>query len=250
MNKIILSLMCAFFCINSPLKANEDLLQLFHLAVEHGDVKLIKEVIDALIKDEANSKNLLDALAKYSEKGKMDFALHNAIKDKNLLSSVILTHHSKDVNTSRGKETCNGAHNIRDSKTPIELAFEADMIELIPYLLMKNANPYRMRSVAYVYEDEENTDYLKELGVIPTKKTCMTTKKAFFDIQGAQRTLIGDAIVNDRLDVIKILGNSKIDWNKHCFMWWSTSYTPLQFSIAIKRYDIAQFLIDHGARIE
>ena len=91
MKKFIFMLMCFFGCLNSSLRANEDLLNLFHIAVENGDVKLVTEVIDALLKDKNSSKNLLDALAKYNEQGRVDFALHNAIQDKNLLASVILT---------------------------------------------------------------------------------------------------------------------------------------------------------------
>jgi len=243
--------MCFFCFLNSPLKANDDLIKLFHLAVESGDTKLINEVIEALLKMENNSKNLLDALAKYSENGKIDFALHNAIKDKNILASVILAYHSKDVNTRKAKETCNCVPvNIhRDAKTPIELAFESDMIELIPYLLMKNANHYLMRDVAFLYEGEENLDYLIYLFPL-VKKTCRTTNKVGYETSGFQRNLISDSIINNRLDVIETLNKAKTDWNRICCKAMGSFYTPLQLSLAIKRYDIAQFLIDHGVRIE
>lgn len=250
MKKFIFLLMCFFSCLNSPLIANQDLLDLFHLAVENGDVKLLKEVIEALLKEVNNNQNLLDALAKYNEKGKIEFALHNAIKDKNLLASVILTHHSKDLNTTKGKEYCNNKSYSRDAKTPLELALEAEMIGLIPYLLMKNATPYRMRLISFVYEDEENTDFLKTL-IYMQKITCTTTKKIFYATSSDfKRNLIGDAIVKNRLDVIKILEKSKTDWNKICCVVGNYTYTPLEFSLATKRYDIAQFLLDHGAIIE
>lgn len=253
MKKYILTIMCLLGCLSNPLSADDDLIQLFHLAVENRDVKLVKEVVEALLKLDNNNKNLLDALAKYSEKGKIDFALHNAIKDKNLLASVVLAHHSKNVNTRKDQEffTCVGA---RDAKTPIELSLEADLIGLIPYLLMKNANPYLMRTITYVYEDEEeNLDYLVELGFTGKKQICAKTQQVFFHIPtyyNFQRNLISDAIVYDRLDVIEILEKTKIDWNKHCMLYGNINFTPLQLSLAAKRYEIAQFLIDHGARIE
>ncbi len=65
------------------------------------------------------------------------------------------------------------------------------------------------------------------------------------------RNLIGDAIVHSRLDAIEILWKSKVSWNDPCFtQFGGISLTPLQFALAIQRYEIAQFLIDHGARIE
>jgi len=258
MKKFLLILACFTCFLSVPLKSycettcNEDLIELFCLASETGDVNLINDVVQAILDQENSNEILLDALARYNEKGKIDFALHNAIKDKNILASVILAHYSKDVNTSKGKEYCNGAHNVRDAKTPVELALEADMKGLIPYLLMKGAGPYRMRQVSFVFEEEENLDYLKEFGYVLVKKTCMKTKKVFYELPPYyKRTLIGDAIVGNRLDVIKMLDKAKVDWNKSCFNFCNApNLKPLQLSLAIQRYDIAQFLIDHGARIE
>lgn len=254
MKKIIITILSIFF-LGSTLHANEDLLNLFHLAVEHKDVKLVQEVIQALLQLEDNNKNLLDALAKYSEKGKVDFALHNAIKDKNVLASVILTHYSKNLNTRKpGFEyvwTSNNGAVGRINKSPIELTLEADMIGLIPYLLMKKADPYPMSEIGFLYPEDENPDYLLEFAFAPQKKNCTKSKRDFFAFQGSfKRNLVGCVICKDRLDVIEILQKSSIDLNKICCEVNGMSFTPLQFALAIKRYEIVQFLIDNGARIE
>lgn len=41
-----------------------------------------------------------------------------------------------------------------------------------------------------------------------------------------------------------------MDWNKACCTITGKNFTPLKFALAIQRYEIAQFFIDHGARIE
>lgn len=254
-----------------PLKANEDLIKLFHLAVESGDVKLINEVIEALLKMEDNNKNVVDALSRYNDRGYIDFALHNAIKDKNLLASVILTHYSKNVNART--QICHtpvmmDANNgLGSFETPLELALENDMIELIPYLIMKKADPYLIRDIMYIYEDEKYPDNTIELlmarGLKVERKVCVKSERPFFVSYQyqyekkknrafiGQRTFIGDVIAKNRLDVMQILQRtSVIDWNRECFIVMNAKYTPLQFALATKRYEIAQFLLDHGARIE
>ncbi len=267
--KFIILLMYCFSCFNSPLIANEtdDLLQLFHLAVENKNLELVKEVIEALLKLENSSKNLLEALAKYSEQGKMDFALHKAIKDKNLLASVILTYHSKDLNTRKpGNEviwislqgTSKGGV-VRSNKTILELALESNMVELIPYLLMKGANPNIISDIAFLHEGEEESNYMREFdceiknitGKEPRKNIIIFYNPTRRVNVSYKRTFLGEAIVKNRLDIIEILQKMIIkDWNKVCCTIDGIDYTPLQFSLAIKRYEIAQFLIDHGARIE
>ena len=250
--------MSLFVCCTHTLQANDDLLKLFHLAVEHKDLKLMHEILEALLHSENSNKDLLDALAKYSEKGKIDFALHNAIKDNNLLSSVVLVPHTKNINSRKIEHetvwiTLNSG-NFRPQKTPIELSLEANMIGLIPYLLMKNADPYQMRKINFFYEGEENLDYLQEFDCKIEKKICAKSKKVFFHINSPinmSRSLRGDVIAKNRLDVVEILQKSgKIDWNKACCTIIGVNYTPLQFALVIKRYEIAQFLIDHGVRIE
>lgn len=130
MKRVIFLLMCFFSYLNGSLRANEELLNLFHLAVENGDLKLVNEVIDALSKN----KNLLDALAKYSENGKIDCALINAINDNNLIASIILTYHSKNVHTVKHEtefvKTKAGNRFIRGSKTPLFLSLDKDMLDL------------------------------------------------------------------------------------------------------------------------
>lgn len=250
-----------FTCISAPLRGNEDLLKLFHLAVESGDTKLINEVIEALLQMESNNKNLLEALSKYCEKGKMEFALHRAIKDKNLLASVILTHHAKDVN-SRLNDGSQVVWKVSisigsDLKTPLELALDANLVEIIPYLLMKKADPHVMRRFNFLYENIEDYAHMKELGYNVQKFSCAKTNRtfaAFDNILGQlQRSFIGALIANDRLDILKVMKNLKstfINWNMACFTENGRNYSPLQFALATKRYEIAQFLIDIGVRIE
>lgn len=262
MKKILLLVFCFLTCFSCQLVANDDLLKLFHIAAENGDVKLVTEVIEALLKEKSNNKNLLESLAKYSEKGKVDFALHNALKDKNLLASVILAHHAKDVNTRKGYDAVWIASNhgcSRRSKRPLELALESNMIGMIPYLLMKNADIYTTEAVEFLYEEEENVGYIVELGYEAKKEICVKSKKVFFHVSPFKfsRTFIGEVISKNRLDVIEILQKTietlqkkPVDWNKTCCTVMGTNFTPLQFALAIKRYEIAQFLIDHGARIE
>lgn len=142
MKKFLFVFFCFTCFLTVPLKSyceasNEDLVELFYLASKTGDTKLINEVIQTILDQENNNGILLDALAKYNEKGKLDFALHNAIEDKNILASIILTHYAKDVNTSKGSENIYFSANpgsSRGAKTPIELVFKADMKGLIPYL--------------------------------------------------------------------------------------------------------------------
>lgn len=262
MKRFVISLMCCFCFISSTVQANDDLLQLFHLAVENGDVGLVKEVIEALLKDKNNSQSLLEALSKYNDNGKVDFALHNAIRDQNLLASVILAHHSKNINTKRASGDivwiAQNSAIQRPGKTPIELSLEFDMIEMVSYLLMKGADLYTLNDVGFVYDYEENPDYLTTFGCEVQKLTCVKTGNSFFRFPISKslqfryrRNFIGDAISKNRLDVIELLQKmGKVDWNKICCHIQYTDYTPLQFALAIERYEIAQFLVDHGARIE
>lgn len=68
---------------------------------------------------------------------------------------------------------------------------------------------------------------------------------------GFFRTFIGEIICKNRIDLIEILQKMfSVDWNKKYCTAVGKDFTPLQFALTIKRYEIAQFLIDHGARIE
>lgn len=265
MRKVILFFIYLCGCLNFPLSGNEDLLKLFHLAVENRDVKLVTEIIDALLKDEKSNKYLFDALVKYNEKGKIDFALHNAIKDKNLLASVVLVQYTKDINSRVPYNEVVWLSSIysisRPNKTPLQLALEANMSEIIPYLLMKGSSPYLMSSIGFLYEDEEDINYLVDLGYDEEleRKVCEKSKRPFCKINtntlGIARTFIGELICKNRLDIIEMLQawqKPSIDWNKPCFVstFHGTSCTPLQLALTIKRYEIVQFLIDHGAWIE
>ena len=146
----------------------------------------------------------------------------------------------------------NNSGNSRLSKMPIEIALEVDMIAIIPYLLMKGANAYIMKQVNFFYEGEEDLNYLSVWGCESERQICVKSKRAFYtDPLQMRRTFIGELIAKNRLDVIEILHKmGKADWIRVCCCVMGVDYTPLQFALAIKRYEIAQFLIDHGAKIE
>jgi hypothetical protein len=98
------------------------------------------------------------------------------------------------------------------------------MIELIPYLLIKKADPYLIKELKFIYEGEENPEYLTKIGCATQRYECAKTNIPFFEIQSpikCERTFIGDAISKNRLDVLEILDKfspTKIDWNKFCFL--------------------------------
>lgn len=123
---------------------------------------------------------------------------------------------------------------------------------------MKGAEPYSYRYIGFLYEDEEDTDYLRNFDVKSAlRKEITESDRIIFltcDFNFA-RTFIGEVIAKNRLDVIEMLQKKSVDWNRICCTISDRSlqvisYTPLQFSLLAKRYEIAQFLIDHGARIE
>ena len=259
MKKIVFLLICFLNCLNSHLSANDDLLRLFHLAVENGDVKLVADVIEALLKEKSSNTHLLEAIAKYGVKGRIDFSLHKAIKDKNLISSVILTRHTKDLDARQEGEILwrssgmGYAGSSSAGKTPLELALESDMIEMIPYLLMKGASPYTTRNIDFFYEGEENLEFLEKLGNKTTKKICAKSRKEYLRLSVSRivRTFIGELICKNRIDIIEMLQKMfTIDWNKTCCTSIGMDFSPLQLALTIERYEIAQFLIDHGARID
>ncbi len=252
-------------CVSAPLKSysetpNDEFIELFCLASEVGDIKLINDVVQAIVEQENSNEILLDALTKYSEKGKIDFALHNAIKDKNIVASIFLAHHSKDINTRKPgselvwtKQSVTSKSGVsRPSKSPIELALESDIVGLIPYFLTIDANPYVMNTLGFLYEGEEDSGYMEELGYPGEVKVGIENKERVivFPMVNIKRTLIGTAICKNRLDVIKILHKMSVDLNRPCFSLNGEDFTPLQFSLVANRYDIAQFLINHGAKIE
>jgi uncharacterized pyridoxamine 5'-phosphate oxidase family protein len=239
----------------------EDLLQLLHLSIEYGDIKKVNAVvaIEAILNVEDSKKNFFDALAKYNEQGKIDFALHNAIEDKNILASLMLVQHTKNINARNGYEHAWISLNSSVShfnKTPLELSLAKDMKEIIFYLLTKNADPYLMREIKFLFEGKDNLDYFDHLVKKPNKTICAKTKRGFFLVNPPITiSFIGDVIAKNRLDIIEMLQQIyPIDWRKVCctvkYHNSTSSYTPLQFSLLFKRYDIAQYLINMGVKIE
>lgn len=234
---------------------NTDLIELLNHASETSDIKIINDVINAILEKECNSSNILNALSDYSENGKVDFALHNAIKDKNITSSLILAYYSKDVNTKKVDEKVCWTTNyfyFRESKSPLELSLAHNIKGLIPYLLIiKKADPYKMRDNAFIIDGEEPTDYCTTFfGHKLQEITCINSKRKFYHSPKYKRSFIGDAIVWNQLGVLAMLKQAKVDLNRICAEGFGKSYTPLQFSLATGRYEIAQFLIDSGVKIE
>jgi|GEM_PF-4999841 len=263
MKKIVYFLATVLTCLNSHLTGDENLINQVNSAVEIKDVTLILDSIDAILDVEGNAQNLINLLVQYADNGKSDFSLYNAIEDNNFLASLILTHYSKDVNKRKdGYESVYESKNpsaFRWYKAPLELALDKDMVGLIPYLLTHNANPYAMRGVSFLYQDEENLLYLEDIGVKHEKKVCSKSLKEYFSTyyydsiigrtRCMERTFIGDVIAKDRLDVLEIVdGTIQIDWDKTCCKTQMGKFTPLQFALISKRYEIAAFIIDHGAR--
>lgn len=258
MNKSILVVIYFFCFLHSSAKANEDLIQLLSLAVEIEDANLIKDSINAVLESENYNTILFDSLRKYSVGGSLQFVLHRAVYDKNILASIVLANHSKNVNTlyeheSAWIQTNSGISN--QPKIPIEIALESNLKEIIPFLLRKGADLYRFREVNFIWDEKENLDYITELGFTAEKKVCVKSKRAFYPISPLRmsRTFIGDAIVQNRLDILQLLYKlHPIDFNRPCCKLMSTNriLTPLQFSLAIKRYDISMFLIDLEVSVE
>lgn len=260
MQKFILYLICFSCLFTLPIRGNDDLIELLHLAVQSSDLKLVNDVTEIILKQENNNIKLLEAIAKYGSKGKIDFSLHKAIKDKNIFASILLIPHTKDVNARQETEYCwrvNGSGysgTYTEGKNPLELSLEVEMIEIIPFLLMKTGNPHIDRKIGFFIEQEENLDYLQHLGYSVSKKTCAKSRKECLQISapgGFSRTFIGELICKNRLDIIEMLQKMfKIDWNKNCCTALGINFPPLQLALAIERYEIAYFLIEHGARIQ
>jgi hypothetical protein len=234
----------------------KELIEFFCWASEVGSVRLINDAVEAIVRHENSDKILLESLIKYCENGKADFALHKAIKDKNIIASILLAHNSADVNKRKlGCETVKIDANRgvgRPFKTPIELALDSDVVYLIPGLLIKKARPHEMTEVGFFYEGEEDLGYVEELGQTMQKFEGVENKEKVFVFVGGEfkRSLIGAAICKNRLDVVEMLYRMSVDLNNLCCISRGRGFKPLQLALAINRYDIAQFLVCHGAAIE
>lgn len=231
-------------------KQNNDFLDIFSYAAETCDQVLIKEVLKAIMEQENSNEIVLISLAKYSEKGKIEYALHNAIKSRDLVSSIYLSYYSKNIKASIPVEKIVENGLSREGKNPIELAVEFDLKSLVPYLIMKGADPYRFRKVQFLCESEEDTSYFDIFfnapGLIVDKKT----QKKFYIFNDYKRTLVADVILMNRLDILKMLSKMKVDLNKVCLLSYDFSLKPLNLALAARKYEIAQFLLDQGVNIE
>ncbi len=265
MKHICLSFLLAFsflaFHVHANTVENEALVVLLEFAVENDDTELLKEVVTALVDAKRDgSFYIIEAISKYNSAGKLDLSLHNAILAKDLSSSVILAYYSNDFTKRLEKEVVwtqrNGtgkSGSNRDGKNPVELALWADMKSLISFLISRGADIYQMRGIGFVFDEEEQLDFIKEVypDAIIAKKTCLTTGRPITATShNFHRNLIGDAIARNQLDVIELLGKKTVDWNIPCFKFYKgTAYTPIQYALLLKRNDIAQYLITHGAAI-
>lgn len=246
--------------------SNEELLVLLQFAVENDDEDFLKDIITSLIDaNRPGSYQILSAISKYHNAGKLDYALHNAIKANDLVASFILAFHCKDINKSTESEvewtTRNGnskAGCSRDGKNQLELAFWHDMDALIPYLIKRGADIFHMRKIGFVYEGEEDLDFIKNLfpDALVKNYNCLdTNKKIIATSHSFRRNIIGDAIAKNRMDIVEMLGKESPDWNRPCIRFnfhpnQEVAYTPLQYCLIMERDDIAFYLIMHGAYIE
>lgn len=242
--------------------SNEELMVLLQFAVENNDDDFLKDVITSLLDtNRPGSYQILSAISKYNNAGKLDFAVHNAIKANDLVAAFILAFNCKNVNKSTENEvvwvTSNGNSKSgcnRDGKNLLELAFWHGMDPIMPYLIKRGADIYHMRLVGFTYEDEEDLSFVKSIfpDAAILKFNCLTTKKALTaSSYRFRRNLIGDAIAMNRLDVIEMLGKNVVDWNQPCLRFDNgAAYSPLQYSLVMNRDDIALYLIMHGVSIE
>lgn len=267
--KMALCSLMIFFSVFMPPSAliassvsNEELMVLLQFAVENNDEDFLKDVITSLL--DANRPGgcqILSAISKYNNAGKLDFAVHNAIEANDLAAAFILAFHCKDINKSTENEvvwtTSNGKSKSgcnRDGKNLLELAFWHGMDPIMPYLIKRGADIYHMRMVGFAYEDEEDLSFVKNIfpDAAILKFNCLTTKKALTaSSYRFRRNLIGDAIAMNRLDIIEMLVKNIVDWNRPCLQFDNgAAYSPLHYSLVMNRDDIALYLITHGVYIE
>lgn len=271
MKKICLTfLLCISFCftqrIYSNPVSNNDLIELLQFAIESNDEKLLKDIVNSFLDTKRKEGyELLSAISKYNNAGKLDFAVHNAIMANDLVPAFILAYYSKDIGSRLGQEVIwtntNGSGKSgvsREGKNPIELAFWKNMDLLIPFLINRGADFYQMRSVGFVFEEEEDLSFVREIfsNALVVKKSCMETKRGVVSVSHTfKRNLIGDAIAKNRINIIEMLGKKTVNWNKPCLSFqisqnYEKKYTPLQYALLMKREDIVLYLITHGAFIE
>ena len=108
------------------------------------------------------------------------------------------------------------------------MAIEASEINLLEYFLAKKADPTKE-----FYYKEHTIQYIK--------------------------TAVYDAIMLDRLDIIKLFAEYGIDLNKNCYTRCAVGgsnvlnlpfyQTPLQAAVAHKKTEIAKYLISIGVDI-
>lgn len=269
-NFCLVFLLMISFCftqeIHSSSVSNNELIELLQFAVENGDENLLKDIVNAFLDTKKEEGyELLSAISKYNNAGKLDFAVHNAIIAHDLVPAFILAYYSKNIGTrleaeviwtninGSGKSGCS-----REGKNPLELAFWNDMKPLIPFLISRGADIYQMRNIGFVFDGEEDLDFIREIfpNVLIMKKSCLTTKRGIVATSHAfKRNLIGDAIAKNRIDVIEMLGEKTVDWNRPCLSFkisqnHEEAYTPLQYALLMKREDIVLYLITHGAFIK
>lgn len=169
-----------------------------------------------------SESNVVEVLLKYKIS---DQALNHAMVAKDYFSVVMLVEYGFDINFRTGGIPSSPLHKY--FLTIIELAIEANEINLVEYFLAKNANPISQ----FQY---------KELDQSITFKTA-----------------VYDAIFLNRLDIIKLFAEYGVDLNKICYMTssivgssrQSIRQSPLQTAVAYKRKEIAQFLLSIGVDI-
>lgn len=268
MNKYFYILLFSLICFKSNIAfaksfSDAELIKLVQFATENNDMELLKDSINALMEGRREQETV-SVLTKYSEAGKLDYALHNAIKSGDLSAAFILGYYSKNLNKRTDWEVVwtnisgkNKSGNSREGKNPLELALWNGMDSLIPFLISRGSDIYQMRSFSFVFENEENLEFINEIfpDAIVRRQLCAETKKPIIATGNTvQRSFIGDLIALNRLDLIEIIGKKPVNWNAPCLQFKEhhnlITYTPLQYALLLKRNDLTLYFLTYGATID
>ena len=124
------------------------------------------------------------------------------------------------------------------------------MIAVVAYLLKQGANPYETAKRDFIFEDEDNCNwYVEWFGPLPSRKTCVKSHRIYLPIT-MEKTFISNAIAQGRLEIIQMLQELyPIDWNRKCCTIYTAPISPLKLALIHKQHEIAEFLMDHGAKM-
>lgn len=166
-----------------------------------------------------NDYQLMEVLMKYGDRPGYPI-LNCAMEATDYFAVFLLIEYGVDINSRFGPNT----------QTVLERAIGAGEIALVEYFLLKGADPTNTLKYGQTYTNSpyRYSDYVT--------------------------TAIHDAIKLERLDVLILFAQYRVDLNKYCYER-SSNYqqafkmTPLRTAIEYKKNDIASFLVSIGAKI-